>query len=92
MISVSVKVKPFAGLLHGEFELELPDGSAVRDLLDLLRARSEAKPDEGVFNTVWASRNMIITRNGRQVRMGEAGSQLLTNGDRIAIFPVAVGG
>lgn len=92
MISVSVKVKPFAGLLDGEFALELPDGSTVRSLLDLLRARSETKQDEGAFDAVWTSRNMIITRNGRQVRMGEAGSQLLTNGDRIAIFPVAVGG
>lgn len=92
MITIAVKVKPFAGLLDGEFPMELPDGSTVRDLLDLLRARSETKSDEGAFKTEWASRNMIITRNGRQVRMGEADSIFLANEDRVAIFPVAVGG
>jgi molybdopterin synthase sulfur carrier subunit len=71
----------------GEEELEIPDGSTVKDLIEILKERHPV-----LRNEVFAEDNDLaevnVSRNGRYVKFDE----ILKEGDVVALFPPVSGG
>ena len=88
---MKVKVKAFFTLREKlgwkEKTVELPEGSTVRDLIEVfpvIKQEIERYKSKGY--------NMIIMVNGRHIEFLNGLDTVLKDGDEIAFFPPAAGG
>jgi sulfur carrier protein ThiS len=89
MVRVMVTTRGVAGMAADPAEIELPSGSTVAAVLDLVLAGKRGpKPDTDpkIF------RNVIATVNGRYVPFSEVEETVLAAGDQINVMPLIVGG
>lgn len=88
---MKVKVRYFARYrsLVGtdEEEIEIPEGSTVRDLIEILKERHPVLKNE-VFAEDDDLADVNVSKNGRYVRFDE----ILKEGDVVALFPPVSGG
>jgi molybdopterin synthase sulfur carrier subunit len=87
-------IRPFAiyrEIIGERIEVELPSGSSIRDILDMLcekyKLRSRIFTENGKLQS---SVNILL--NGRDIRYMKGLSTELRDGDEIAIFPPVAGG
>lgn len=71
-----------------EEEFELPEGSTVKDLLELIVEKHPAFRNESFGEDYDDEVDVNVSRNGRYVGFNEA----LGEGDVVAIFPPVSGG
>ncbi len=89
VIRVVVTAKGVPGFSKTPVEMELPPGSTVATVLDMVLAGNGSPrkdTDPGVF------RNVIATLNGRYVPVSEVEERALATNDQIAVMPLVVGG
>jgi sulfur carrier protein ThiS len=86
---VTVTAKGMPGFAKDPLELELPSGSTVATVLDLvLAAKGGSRPhtDPQVFRTV------LATVNGRYIPASAVEQTGLATGDEVGVMPLIVGG
>jgi MoaD family protein len=100
---MKVTVRPFLFIRDAlgdqrEIEVKLNSPATISDLLTTLR-REYGLPDEipigrGVFELFHGNevRNMVILKDGRNIRFLEGMETKLEDGAEIALFPPVVGG
>ncbi|WP_456367473.1 ubiquitin-like small modifier protein 1 [Thermococcus sp.] len=85
-----IKVRYFARyrslIGKGEEEIEVPEGTTVGELVELLKERYPVLKNEVFADDDLADVN--VSRNGRYVRFDE----VLRDGDVVALFPPVSGG
>ncbi|ASI99493.1 ubiquitin-like small modifier protein 1 [Thermococcus celer] len=88
---MKVRVRYFARFRSlagvGEEELEVPEGTTVGELINILRERHPALKNE-VFAEDDDLADVNVSRNGRYVGFDE----VLEDGDVVALFPPVSGG
>ena len=89
MLRATVTARGVPGFQSGPVEMELPTGSTVATVLDLVMA---AKPGGRETSNPKAFRNVIVTLNGRYVPVSQVETQALANGDALSVMPLIVGG
>jgi molybdopterin synthase sulfur carrier subunit len=72
---------------RGEEEIEVPEGTTVRDLIETLRRKYPVLRNE-VFAEEDDLADVHVSKNGRYVSFDE----VLREGDKVAIFPPVSGG
>jgi sulfur-carrier protein len=78
-----------AGLGAGTLELDVPDGSTLRDVLRVLAQRSqEFQPLAGAARDEWLWGQLLVHVRGEMVRLNEA----LHDGDCLELLPPIAGG
>jgi len=89
MIDVTVTARGVAGFSKDPVEMELPPGSTVAVVLDLVLAARQGprhETDPKIF------RNVIATVNGQYVPASLVEQRVLISGDEIRVMPLVVGG
>jgi sulfur-carrier protein len=77
------------GLGAGTLQLEVPDGSTLRDVLRVLAQRSqEFQPLAGAARDEWLWGQLLVHVRGEMVRLNEA----LHDGDCLELLPPIAGG
>ncbi|WP_394355163.1 ubiquitin-like small modifier protein 1 [Thermococcus sp.] len=91
MIWVKIVVRYFARYRslvgRGEEELEVPEGTTVGELIEILRERYPVLRNE-VFAEEDDLADVHVSKNGRYVGF----DNVLEEGDRVAVFPPVSGG
>jgi molybdopterin converting factor small subunit len=78
-----------AGLGAGTLELEVPDGSTLRDVLSALARRSqEFEPLAGAARDEWLWGQLLVHVRGEMVRLNDH----LHDGDCLELLPPIAGG
>jgi molybdopterin synthase sulfur carrier subunit len=78
-----------AGLGAGTLELDVPDGSTLRDVLRVLAQRSqEFHPLAGASRDEWLWGQLLVHVRGEMVRLNDA----LHEGDCLELLPPIAGG
>jgi molybdopterin synthase sulfur carrier subunit len=90
--TLKIKVKFFASFreLFQEGEVELPKGSNMRDLLNLLCDSSKRR--EGIFDGNELKPYLAILKNGKHIHHLNGLETKLDDSDTIVIFPPVGGG
>ncbi len=89
MIRVTVTVKGIVGISKDPREIELPSGSTIATVLNLILAPKrgpEQETDPKIF------RSVIATVNGTYVPASQVEERVVAVGDEIAVMPLIVGG
>ncbi len=89
---MKIKIKFFASFreVFQERELELPNGSSMRDLLNLLCDSSKRR--EQIFDGGELKSYLAILKNGQHIYHLNGLETKLDDGDTVAIFPPVGGG
>ena len=90
-----VRVRAFASfreVLGGEMEMELRDGSTVKDLLEALNAKNEDFGDVAFEASGNLRDHVFLMRNRARIDHREDLNIVLQEGDELAIFPPVAGG
>ena len=89
---MKIKVKFFASFreLFQEGEVELPNGSTMRDLLNFLCDSSKRR--EGIFDGNELKPYLSILKNGQHIFHLNGLETKLDDGDTVAMFPPVGGG
>ena len=78
-----------AGLGAEPVDLDLGDGSTLRDVLRMLAQRSAAfKPWAAARNNEWLWGQLLVHRKGEMVRLDDR----VDDGDRLELLPPIAGG
>ena len=78
-----------AGLGAGTLELDVPEGSTLRDVLRVLAQRSqEFDPLAGASRDEWLWGQLLVQVRGEMVRLNDP----LHNGDCLELLPPIAGG
>lgn len=92
---MKIKVRAFASfreILGKEIEIELKEGSTVRDLLETL-ASSSPKLSEAAFNDSGDLLDYVLLMiNRKRIDPLDLEGAVLKDGDEVAIFPPVAGG
>ncbi|HET6319458.1 MAG TPA: MoaD/ThiS family protein [Chloroflexota bacterium] len=88
-----VAYPPYKGLLAldgtGAFDLDLPDGSTLREVLRMLAKRSrEFQPWADARRDEWLWGQLLVHVRGEMVRLDD----VLHDGDRLELLPPIAGG
>ncbi len=92
-IKVKVRVRAFASfreILGRETDLEVDEGSTVKDLLDNL-ATSNQRFKAEAFNSSGDLKDYVLLMKNRK-RIDPSGLEELKDGDEVAVFPPVAGG
>ena len=90
-----VRVKAFASfreVLGGEIEIELRDGSTVKDLLEALNAKNKDFGDVAFETSGNLRDHVFLMRNRARIDHRDDLNIVLQEGDELAIFPPVAGG
>jgi sulfur-carrier protein len=90
-----VKVRAFAGfreILGKELELDVEEGSTVRDFLDKLAIDNRRFKDEAFDESGQLRDYVLLMKNRKRIDSKEDLSTKLKEGDELAIFPPVAGG
>jgi molybdopterin synthase sulfur carrier subunit len=91
---MKIIVKPFANfreILGRELEIELKDGSTVRDLLKVLALENERLKKEA-FDESGKLKDYVLLMKNRKMVDRDSLDVPLAQGDEVAIFPPVSGG
>jgi molybdopterin synthase sulfur carrier subunit len=92
---VIVRVKAFASfreVLGGEIEMELSDGSTVKDLLEALNAENKDFSKLAFEASGTLKDYVFLMRNRARIDHRDDLNIVLQEGDELAIFPPVAGG
>ncbi|MCL5734177.1 MAG: MoaD/ThiS family protein [Actinobacteria bacterium] len=89
MICVTVTARGVTGFSKDAVQMELPRGSTVATVLDLVIA-AKSGPQKNTDPKIF--RNVIATINGRYVPASQVEERVLAAGDEISVMPLIVGG
>lgn len=90
-----IRVRAFARLREifgSERRVDVPEGSAMSDLLAVLGAESELHARALFDDDGSPKKNVILMRNGKRVNHAEIPVLALAGGDEVALFPPVAGG
>ncbi|WP_342677213.1 ubiquitin-like small modifier protein 1 [Methanofollis sp. UBA420] len=92
---MNVRVRAFAQLreaLGADRTMDVPAGTTMSTLLALLGAES-VQAKEALFEENGDLKgHVILMKNGRRVPRSEGGTNALSEGDEVALFPPVAGG
>ncbi len=89
MLRVKVKARGVTGLQDGSTELELPPGTTLEGLLDMVHPAKAVLQEDTKQKS---PRNIIVMVNGAYVSAAEAPQKVLGTGDVVTLMPLILGG
>jgi sulfur-carrier protein len=90
-----VKVKAFANfkdILGKERDLDVKEGSTIRDVLDGLAASNGVFKDAAFDSSGGLRDYVVLMKNRKRLDSSEGLESVLQEGDEVAIFPPVAGG